>query len=331
MNDGQRVHVEERLRAGASQDELVQYLQSEGVDTDTATSAVAEVAAALDAPSDGARLPSISTLLQDSWRFVLLRTDLVGWYVVVSLVPIIAFALFGGLIILASETSMGLVGVAIALGLVLLAAVVWFMVTASAGLVYAVAQSGTEPIRFRTGWVWARSKFWQIVLVGFLTSLVIFSSALALVLPALIVFVYVAFYFLEFLRHDRHGLHALAASTHLVYGRFWSVAARLAVIIAIMAAINIGLTVAFGLDQAYATTASIVGEIFAAVVGFVFTVMFMRYLAQVHSALVATTAPYQPEPLSQSYKIYRVLAWIGGGLLLLLPISALLAVAGMAA
>ena len=78
MNDGQRAHVVERLKAGDSQADMVQYLMSEGVDESVATDAVRGVATTLP-------LPPVSTLLRDSWDFVLRRTDLVGWYVAILL------------------------------------------------------------------------------------------------------------------------------------------------------------------------------------------------------------------------------------------------------
>jgi hypothetical protein len=330
MNDGQRAHIEERLRAGDSQEAMVQYLVSEGVDEATAQAGVAEVAASQSAGSRNA-LPAVSDLLRLSWQFVTTRTDLVGWYVVVSLVPIVVFGVLGILGVLATEATPAAIGLVLLFGLLALVAVVWFMVTASAGLMYAVVQSGEEAVRFRRGWEWARPLFWQIVIVGLLTSLVLFTSALALVIPAFIVFVYVAFYFLEFVRHDRRGLHALAASTHLVYGHFWPVALRLGAMLLLMLLVNIALSIVFGLGEETVTATAIIGEVIAMVVGFFLTVMFVRYLAQLHSALVANSTPYAPEPHSQSYKIYRALAIIGAGLLVLIPVFTLLALLGFAA
>lgn len=314
MNDGQRAHVEERLRDGASQEEMVQYLMSEGVSADIARQGVADVQTSLGHTTKSG-LPTVSSLLHESWQFVTSRTDLVAWYVVISFVPMVAMA---GLVLLgyiaSGAGSMAMVIVSL-LGLLALFAVMWFIITASAGLFFAVAHGGET--RFKDGFAWARPLFWQILVLGLLTGLVFFTGAIAFVIPVLILFVYCAFYFLEFMRHERRGLHALAASTQLVYGRFWSVAGRLAAMLLIVMATNIVLTVIFGLDQEPPTAFSAIGEIISLVVSFFLMVLFMRYLAQLHAALVASAEPYVLEPLSQSYKLYRVLAWIGGIALIL--------------
>lgn len=307
MNDGQRVHVLERLQAGDSQADMVRYLCSEGVDEAVATTAVSEVARSLTPTAPQGTLPTISELLAESWQFVKRRTDLVGWYLLVSLLPILVVGLLAALSIVFVEAAPAVLSVIGILGLVIIVATIWFMVTAVGGLFYAVAQP--EPTRFLSGWRWARPQFLPILLLGLTASLVMFSSFLLFIIPAFIVLVYNSFYFLEFIRHNHRGLHALAASTQLVYGRFWSIAARAGSMMVLLIVVNAVLTIAFTLSANGNETVLLVGEVVNGVVGLFLTIMLMRFMALLHTAAIATQPEYQLDVQQKSYRVYQALLW----------------------
>jgi hypothetical protein len=171
----------------------------------------------------------------------------------------------------------------------------------------------------------------DVEIAGFaIMDILLFATAVSLPFVITLI-VYSAFYILEFICHEQRGFHALAASTHIVYGRFWPIALRLGVMMAIIIAVNYVLTIMFGLSQKYATTATVIGEVVAMVVSFFFVVMFMRYLALLHTAAVASTTPYLREPLSQSYKTYKFITIVGAGVMVLFVLGSLLALLGFAA
>ncbi|MAZ30238.1 hypothetical protein CL655_03055 [bacterium] len=259
-------------------------------------------------------LPAVGQLLRESWEFTKGRLDLVGWYVLISLVPLVLVALPVGLGVWAAASAPQLLWAAVVAGLVALLVMIWVMVVASAGLFYAVAQE--ERIRFIEGWRWARPRFWQIAWIGVLLMLVLTTAFMALFLPAFIIMVYTMFYFLSFLRHDHRGLNALAASTNVVYGRFWGVLGRLAFMMLIIIVVSLAITVIFeilaGIIPVAENALVATGELINTVVSFVLTIVMMRYLVLLYTAADATTPAYQAEPLSTSYKLYRVLAWVGG-------------------
>lgn len=320
MNDGQRAHVKERLAQGASQEEMVHYLMSEGVEEATARQEIA-AEATQTAAGTSAGLPTVGNLFADSWSFTKSRLDLVGWYVLISLVPIVLTVTPIALGILLDSVAPAMIWAAVLVGLVAFVFMVWFMVVASAGLFYAVAQA--ETTRFKEGWQWAHTRFWSIAWIAALLMLVLLPAMIAFVVPALVVMVYTMFYFLCYIQHEHKGLHALAASTQLVYGRFWPIFGRFAFMIAVIMLVSFGITALFALLGSIVSPAETllvaIGEIVNTIVSFVLTIVTMRYLVLLYSAVTASAATYVEQPLSTSYKLYRVLAWVGAGLLALMP------------
>jgi len=264
-------------------------------------------------------LPTFTTLWKQAFYFTRQRLDLVSWYIGITIAGLLLFVLpvvLGLYIGSFEQPALMVLGVLIVLAG--WAAALWVMVIAAAGLMYAVAAPTTTT--FKAGWRWARPRFWAIAWLGLIVTLTLISGLSLLIIPGIIITVYTSFYFLSFIRSDTRGLHALAASTHIVYGRFWSVVGRLLLFGAVVIAINLAVLLAFaGLGYLLSAAGSpafivgglaVIGETVGWIVSLFVTIMMMRYLADLHTALTATTAPYQAVPLSRSYQIYRVLAWL---------------------
>ena len=326
MNEGQRAHIVERLKAGDTPEQMVQYLQSEGVEETSARASVDEVVASMASSDDASQLPPVTTLLRESWEFTKGRLDLVGWYVLISLVPIALAVVPVLLAVVLDSFAPAWVWVAVVAGVISLGVLLWIMIVASAGLFFAVAQS--EPTKFKAGWQWAKSRFWQIAWIAGLMLLVFVPTTIAFLVPAFVVMGYTLFYFLCYMHHDHRGLHALAASTSLVYGRVWAVVVRLAFMVLIIMLLSLGVAIVFEIVASIIPAAAVailtVGEIVGMAVSFVFTIVMMRYLVLLYSATSALAPAYQTEPLSTSYKVYRVLAWLGAVFLVSLPVLAVL-------
>lgn len=256
-------------------------------------------------------VPSVTQLLQESWQFTKERLDLVAWYVLISLAPLVFILVPGVLAAGIMSAAPQYLWVAIIVGLLALLGLLWFMIVASAGLFYAVAQ--TETTKFAAGWHWARGHFWQIAWLGLLVTLVLVTGFSLLLLPGLIIMIYTMFYFLGFALHEHRGLHALAASTHLVYGRFWAVLGRFAAMIGLILLVSIGITLVFEMlgNLTGAAALAAVGEVVNTIVSFILTIVLMRYMVLLYRALTAQVPAYQAEPHSTSYKLYRVFAWFG--------------------
>lgn len=280
--------------------------------------------------ASAATLPDIKTLLRQSYDFTKARLDLVGWYIGISILALIVFVLpvilagflysLGGLVALLFAILVLLVGWAGAF---------WVMVVASGALMYAAAEG--EQTRFKAGWQWAKPRFWSIAWIGLLLALVLLGGFSLLIIPAVAISFYTLFYFMAFIRQNVHGIHALAASTHVVYGRFWSVVWRIVAAGIIITLINFAVVLLFeglGFMTAQTDSAALVGivlavgEIIGIIISLFLTVLMMRYIAILHTALQATAPAYQEMPLNTSYKVYRALAGLGIALLLVGAIAA---------
>jgi hypothetical protein len=286
------------------------------------------------APQGTGQLPSPVALLTESWEFTKRRLDLVGWYVVIALGPLLVAAVLTAAGVWAYNEGSNLFFGVVALSVLAFVAVMWAVIVASLGLFYAVAQA--EDTRFAAGWQWAKAKFWSVVWIATLLMLVLTAGLLGFVIPALVIMVYTIFYFLAFIEHDYRGLHALAASTNYVYGRFWPVAGRFAFIMLFVILLQVGITLIF---VSFASLAQLevvrvgleaAGEVVGTVISFIMTIVMMRYLVLLYSGVRAVAPAYDTANMSTSYKVYRVLAWVGalatigflaGGLLVLSTVA----------
>ena len=266
-------------------------------------------------------LPSIKTLLNQSFTFARQRLDLVGWYAL-SMLGFFILVMLPFLVVLLDVylspfTELPVTALLIVAAICAYGAAFWLLIVSASALAYASVQGDTTT--FKVGWGWAKQNFWAIVWLCVPLSLVFLAGFSLLVIPAFVILIYSLFYFMAFIRSDQRGLHTLAASTHVVYGRFWSVVLRMVIVMLLFFVMDIafislesGLSLFFwGAPLLIAFSLSALLLVANLLASFFLSLVTLRYMALLYEALTVSTAPYQPSPRSHSYRIYQALCLFG--------------------
>lgn len=267
------------------------------------------------------KLPAIKTLISDGYTYVRNNLGIVWRYAGVLLLSmIVLLAPIAGVLawLAATDTiSTGMYVVAGVIGVMSFVIGLALMVLAATAATHAV--TNTESTSFKVSWRWALSNFWSIAWVGLLGGMVILGGSLFFILPGMVVGLYTMLYIYTYIHDGARGMDALVSSTRLIYGNFWAVFGRLAVIwlltVLVMFIVDVAATVLAGLvgyAHMYAAIAVItVGEIIGLFLQFAITIFILKVLSDIYMSLRVRATAFESGVKTTSRTIYTVLGWIG--------------------
>lgn len=158
---------------------------------------------------------------------------------------------------------------------------------------------------------WAFRNLWAIAWIGILSTLILMAAALAFVVPALILSVYLAFSMLTLAREGRTGMAALIRSTDLVHGAFWAVLGRFVLMLIMVMLVNF----VFGFIGVVGEATGFVGGVLSQVILFlVHTVaswLFIAVIAQVMEYRRVAKPSFDVEAHKNLLWTYRIASILG--------------------
>ncbi len=298
----QRAYVEAERARGLSPLAIAETLRSHHYAEPTIAALLPEVAGVVPSlppppPTTTVVWPSFVTLVGQAIRRCVARLDVVAILLTLSVI-ISALAYDSDL----SERSAGL---QLAGSLALLFVTLFFYISIFAA-VRAFVMHGQESLEQSFSWILSR-RFFSVLWVSLLSTLVMATSFILLIIPAMVVAVYLLFSLTVFAREDVRGLGALVRSTLLVQGNWWQVLWRyLVMCLMVMVPVGIlqGVTSALVLSE-------ITVEVTQAALGSVGSLLIMAFVVVMYETLVAVRPSFDGAAHGGLRRLYATAAAFG--------------------
>jgi hypothetical protein len=226
--------------------------------------------------------PNMLDLLKAGWQFVLLRTDIVGWYI----------ALLAVTAVLSSDWLINMGGMTTFVAIIATFVAMIFIAMNSWGIMYAVSQPDPSLISYKQAFDWGAKHFFPLLWTTILVTLAVSIGFFLLIIPGIILTVYLYFSIYAVAMGYGSGVTALKQSYADVKGRWWPVAKKLLALALWVLLIYLAFAFVYGLfttlGEVNEFTTMVFEALFSGVLGGVVGVMSMYALAQYYKYLRAT-------------------------------------------
>lgn len=226
--------------------------------------------------------PKMLDLLKAGWQFVLLRTDIVGWYI----------ALLAVTAVLSSDWLLNMGGMTTFVAIIATFVAMIFVAINSWGIMYTVSQPDPSLISYKQAFDWAAQHFFALLWTTILLTLSVTFGFFLLIIPGIIAMVYFYFAIYAVAMGYGSGVAALKQSYQDVKGRWWAVAKKLLALGLWVLLIYLAFMLVYGLfitlGEVSELATMVFESVFSSVLGGVVGVMSMYALAQYYKYLRVT-------------------------------------------
>lgn len=251
-------------------------------------------------------------LVREAFRLTVADGALFGWYILSYILSILVmFGVFAGagyMAIASGYTALIFVGLlGFVLGFVL-------VILVTLALLSTIVRDDVPT--FKAGLRYGRRRLWPFLILGLLSSLVLMGGYFLLIIPGIIVMGYLTLAQIVFIKEEQNGLDALTRSTALVKGHWWGTVGRLLLLSLIIIVGSVIIEICGNIiGGAAGEIVVLLGGMLVQGLGVIFILHGMHLWYQelvVHEAIATTTS-------ARSW--YIGLAWLGGVVMLLIPLS----------
>ena len=264
-----------------------------------------------------AKLPGPFTIIADTLRRVVARPRLlleafIGFIFVYALYEVSAH--------LIGDLSGDKASIAAGFGV----GVVYFV--ASLAVTFAILYAAVSPDGLNLGTALARmGSYWlPLFVLVVLFYLVLVTTSIFLIVPALLFTLYSTFVFIVAIKEDQRGLMAFVRSADLVEGSFWQLIGRFILFVLSLLVLLLPIFIAVTAVSVWVTTneSLYVQAIFLLVMalyGSIITVLTMQFHIALYEAFLLRKplATFQPEQYAVLRTLYQIAAWIAVPLIVL--------------